>query len=63
MSKGTGRPASANNEFKYLTQVGQAVMEFTRWCSEQPGPIAVGKTCNPEGIMGLAQRFCEEKGL
>lgn len=51
------------SELRYLTAYGAKIMAFARWCAEQPGPVAVGKTCNPEGIMGLARRFCEEKGL
>ena len=51
------------SELRYLNAFGEKVMDFARWCSEQPGPVAVGKTCNRNGIMGLAQRFCEEKGL
>jgi len=51
------------SEFRYLNAFGKKVMAFARWCAEQPGPVAVGKTCNPEGIMGLARRYCEERGL
>lgn len=34
------------------------IMAFARWCAKQPGPVAVGETCNPDGIMGLAKRYC-----